>query len=186
MKVEQTKKAYNEILKVLKKHKDTCNLDIEDIERSSKCHLFGLELKEVHGFDIDPKIIRNTEWHNFSDYVSIGRFGEKYRRTISWSDDNSQPVDELLLKLSFCTGAYIFGGDYPTDFFHQFFMELKSLNPKYTDTANHSLYYSMENAGSVFNSFNDILKKYRELNREDVKQRQILKMKADLEKLQNS
>ena len=38
----------------------------------------------------------------------------------------------------------------------------------------------------MFNSFDDVLKKYYELNREDVKQRRIEKMKADLAKLEKS
>jgi len=71
----------------------------------------------------------------------VGWWGEKYGRHISWSDDGKQPEDELLLVISFPTGAYIFGDDYPTEFFKEFFQELKTYNPKYTDTTNKTLYF---------------------------------------------
>lgn len=179
------KKAYSEILKTLKKYKDVCVFDIDDLERKSKFHLFGIELKEKYGLNIEPRHIQSLDWIKFGDYRTIGWFGEKYQRTISWSDDGEQPEDELLLRISFPTGAYIFGEDYPTDIFQKFFLELKSFNPKYTDTTNKSMYFSMDNSKDIFNSFDSILRKYYEINREDFKQRKIEKMKKELAELEN-
>jgi hypothetical protein len=51
---------------------------------------------------------------------------------------------------------------------------------------NHGLYWKIENASAIFNSYKDVLKKYLELNAEDFKQRKIEKMKAELEKLQGA
>lgn len=184
--METIKKAYDEILKILKKHKDVCVFNIDDLERKANLHLFGVELKEKHGLNVEPKQIYSLDWIRFGDYKGIGYFGEKYNRMISWSDDRTQPTDELLFCISFPTGAYIFGGDYPTEFFQKFFLELKTYKPKYVDTANKSLYFSMDNASEIFNNFDAIMRKYYELNKEDIKQRQILKMKADLEKLEKS
>lgn len=181
---ETASKAYSEILKTLRKYKDVCVFDIDELDRKAKCHLFGLKLKEEYGFDIDPKTISSLEWVRLREYITLGLWGEKYHRTISWSDDGSQPDGELLLEIRFSTGAYIFGDDYPTNLFQKFFLELKSYNPNYTDTANHNLYFSMDNAGKIFNEFNSILKKYYELNKEDFKQRRIIKMKEELEKLE--
>lgn len=178
------KEAYSKILKLLKKHKDLIVFDINDLEEKSKLHLFGIELKEKYGLDIDPKIIQTFDWVRFGDYRTIGWWGDKHRRTISWSDDGNQPKDEQLLQISFPTGAYIFGEDYPAHLFEVFFAELKSFKPKYIDTANKSLYFKMENSSGVFNSFDSILKKYHEINREDLKQRKIKKMKEDLAKLE--
>jgi len=182
--METTKKAYAEILKVLKKHKDICIFDIEDLERKAKIHLFGLQLKEEYGLDIDPKCIYDLHYQRFGNFMVIDWFGEKYRKTISWSDDGRQPDDELLLKIGFSTGAYIFGEDYPTDLFQKFFLELKSYNPKYIDSHNSSLYFSMDNAKEIFNKFNDILLKYKKINEEDYKRRQIEELKKQLENLQ--
>ena len=147
----------------------------------------GIELKEVHGFDIKPENIRSLDYVDLGEYTKISWMGEKYQRTISWSDNGEQPDDELLLLIKFPTGAYIFGDDYPTELFHKFFNELLfDLNPKYTDIRNSVLYFSINNAGSAYNKFNLLYKKYDELNKEDYKQRKIQKMKDELAKLENS
>ena len=135
-------KAYAEILKCLNKHKDIIVYDIEDLKRKSKNHIFGAYLKDIYGLNIDPSKINSLEWNKFGDYLSIGKWGEKYRRTISWSLDGTQPVDETLLQISFPTGAYMFGEDYPTELFKLFFDELRAFGPKYIDMANKNLYFS--------------------------------------------
>ena len=176
-------KAYKEILEVLNKYRDITIFDYNNLEQKSKYHLFGLELKEKYGLNVEPRDIRSLDWNRFGDYLSIGLFGEKYGRTISWSDDGKQPEDEVLINLSFSTGAYMFGNlgnssneDYPKQFFQEFWNELKTYNPKYTDTTNKNLYFSIENGAKIFNEFNDILKKYYELNKEDSKRRKIKKL----------
>lgn len=184
--MEKVKKAYDEILKALHKYREVCVFDVSDLERKAKIHLFGLELKEVYGLNIDPKQVNSIDWIRFGDYRAIGLWGEKHRRTISWSVDGRQPEDEMLLKIYFPTGAYIFGEDYAVNFFQKFWLELKSFKPDYIDEANHSLYWRLDNAKDVFNLFDETLKKYYELNREDAKQRRIEKMKKELEQLENS
>jgi hypothetical protein len=179
-----SKEVYYKILKLLKKHKELIVFDVNDLEIKSKLHLFGLELKEKYGLDIDPKRIDSFDWIGFGSHRTIGRWGEKHNRTISWPDDGKQPDDELLLQISFSTGAYIFGQDYPVELFQKFFFEFMSYNPKYVDTRNNNLYYSLDNAKDIFNNFDAILKKYHEINKEDMKQRTIKKMKEDLAKLE--
>jgi len=173
-------KAYSEIIKVLYKHRDICVYDIEDLERRSEHHLFGIRLKETHGFNIDPKTIHSCDWINLGDYVSVGLWGEEHRRKISWPDNGKQPKNEMLLQFSFPTGAYIFGEDYPTDLFQKMFMEIISYSPKYIDSHNSSIYFSMDNAGIIFNEFKNILKKYHELNKADYRQRQIVRLEESL------
>lgn len=185
--MENTQKAYKEILEVINKYKDIIVFDVNELESRSKQHLFGLELKEKYGLNVEPRDIRSLDWNRFGDYLSIGQFGEKYNRTIFWSDDGKQPEDEIMINLSFSTGAYIFGNssddDYPTDFFQQFWQELKTYNPKYSDTTNKNLYFSLENGAKIFNEFKEILKKYYELNEEDAKKRKIEKLQKELERL---
>lgn len=181
--MEETEKIYKQILRLLKKHKDRLNIDVEEINRRAECHLYGLKLKEKYGFNIDPKRIDNLDWYKFRDFITISKYDGE-RRKISWSDDGRQPKDEELLCISFSTGPYIFGGDYPTKFFQKFFLELKTYEPKYTDSRNNSLYFSMDKAGKVFNDFEGVLKKYYELNNEDIKLRKIEKMKEELAKLE--
>lgn len=181
----KVEKAYKEILKVLKKHKDICVFDVDNLEEKAKNHLFGVELKEKHDFNIDPRIIHNLNWQKLRDDIYIGWWGDKYNRSIGWSDDGTQPKDELLLCIKYPTGAYIFGGDYPTEFFQRFFLELKSYKPKYVDSTNKSLYFSMDNASKIFNDYESILKRYYKENKEDIKQRKIIKMEKELTALKN-
>jgi len=179
-----TEKAYDEVFKMLEKHKDVCVFDLEDLKRKSSCHIFGVKLRDEYGLNIDPKNIDSTSFNKFFDYIRLYSVGENFNNRISWSDDGSQPDNELLLSICFPTGAYIFGEDYATEFFQRFFNELKTYNPKYTDTTNKTLYFAMDNAKEVFNNFKELLKKYYELNKEDAKLRKIEKMRKDLEKLE--
>lgn len=183
---EEAEKAYKEIFELMEKNKDLCSFDIESLKDKSENHLFGLHLKEDWGLDIDPANIYNRDWIKFGDHKIIGRWGEKHGRTISWPDGTEQPYDEVLLVISFPAGAYIFGDDYPQDLFRKLWDELRSFGPKYTDSHNHSLYFSKDNASGVFNSFSDIIGKYREINKVDRKKREIERLKKELENLENS
>jgi len=185
--MEETKKAYSKIIKLLKKNKDIFVFDIQDLENKAKCHLFGLELKEIYGLNIDPKSIKSTEFNTFYEYIRLFRVGKDSNNSISWSDDGRQPKNEVLLNISFPTGAYIFGEDYDYQqkLFKEFFNELKGYNPKYSDTANKTLYFSLDSAASVFNAFPEIIKKYHALNKEDINNRRIYKLKKELEKLES-
>jgi len=190
--MEETKKAYKDIFKILNKYKDIHVFDIRDLKRESDIHLLEIELRENYGLNIKPNQIRSLDWNKIGEHIYIAKYGSKYSRTISWSTDGRQPEDELLLCIEFPTGAFIFGyGDtfnkeYPTDFFQKFWLELKSFSPDYTDEANKGLYWNIKNAKDIFNSFDEILQKYYKLNQEDYKQRKINKMKEELTKLENS
>ena len=97
----ETKNAYKEIMTVLNKYKDIIIFNIPDLKREADIHLYGLELKEKYGLNIDPKRINSLEWNKIGEYMSIGKWGKKYNRTISWSIDGRQPNDEILLSISF-------------------------------------------------------------------------------------
>lgn len=176
----EAKKAYSDIFRLLKKKKDLVKIDIDQLEREAEVHLFGLELVEKYGFNIDPKSVRTLDWVDLGDYTRIAWYGPKYNRSISWEDFRSQPKDELLLQIRFSTGPYIFGDDYPVELFGKFFLELVALSPKYCDSRNNSLYFSMDNAGETFNKFPEILQKYVNINKRDRKNREIERLKKEL------
>src|SRR5680860_350661 len=92
----ETEKAYSKILRLVKKYKDICIFDISDMESKAINHLFGLELVEKYGFNLDPKRIHNTNWQELKPNVFTG-FWDGERRKVSWSDDGSQPKNETLL-----------------------------------------------------------------------------------------
>lgn len=177
-------KAYKEILQTLNKYKSEIVFDVNMLETQAKQHLFGLELVEKYGFELDPKTIHSTDWQKLKENVYIGFFDGE-RRSISWPNDGRQPKNETLLYIFYPTGAYIFGDDYPTEFFQKFFLELKTYKPKYIDSANKSLYFSLDNAAEIYNAYDSIMKKYYEENKEDLKQRKIKYMKDELSKLES-
>ena len=181
----KAKKAYKELLSLLKKYKDVYTYEIRNIESKVEAYLFWLEIKETYGLNLNPEEPRSKDYHTFGDHRFIGMWGEKFRRTISWSVDDRQPEDEMLLDISFPTGAYIFGQDYPQSIFQRFWLELKSFNPDYIDEVNHCLYWKIENAKDVFNSFDSVLKKYHKINEEDSKTRKIETLKKQLQELEN-
>lgn len=183
--MKNTETAYEEILSILKKHKDVIVFDVEGLERKANIHLWGLKLKHVFGLNIKPEMVESLDWVRLGEFTTIGLWGEKHNRKISWSVDGRQPQDEQLLQISFPTGAYIFGEDYAVDFFQRFWLELKEFNPDYADEANHCLYWKVENAKDVFNTFHELINKYRELNKEDVKLRRIEKLKKELNQLES-
>lgn len=178
-----TEKAYKEILEVLNKYKSEIVFDVNSLEREAKQHLFGIELVEKYGFNLDPKTIHSTDWQKLKENVYIGIFDGE-RRRISCSDDGRQPKNETLLYINYPTGAYIFGGDYPTEFFQKFFLELKTYNPKYVDSTNKSLFFDLDNAGKIYNAYDSIMKRYYEENKEDLKQRKIKQLKDELSNLE--
>ena len=183
--MNKTEIAYKEILKVLKKYKDDIVFDVDSLEEKSKNHLFGVKLVEKYGFKLNPRCIYSTDWQELKSNVFIGFYDGDNRRKISWEDKDKQPKNETLLCINFPTGAYIFGEDYPTDIFNDFFNELKTYKPKYVDTRNHSLYFSLNNGGKVFNDYDSILEKYHNEYKTKAKEREIKKLKEQLAILEN-
>ena len=59
--ITKFEKAYKEIIEVLNKYKDICVYDISDMESKAKKHLFGIELKEKYGFNVEPKDIYSCD-----------------------------------------------------------------------------------------------------------------------------
>lgn len=178
-----TKKAYKEVLRVLNKYKSEIIFDVDRLELEAKDHLFGVDLVEEYGFDLDPKIINNTTYQKLKDNIAIC-FLDGEQNKIAWPDNGKQPNNETLLWIGFPSGPYIFGSDYPVEFFQKFFMELKTYNPKYVDSANKSLYFSMDNAGKIYNSYDSIIERYREENKKDAVQRHIEKTRKALAELE--
>lgn len=176
-------KTYKKIFRILNKYKSEIVFDLDSLETRAKNHLFGVDLVEKYGFDLDPKIIINSDYQKLKENVSIG-FWDGKRSKIDWSDDERQPNNEILLCISYPSGPFIFGNDYPTEFFQKFFTELKTYNPKYIDSENNCLYFSLDNASKIYNAYDSILEKYYKENEKDEKQRKIKAAKETLAKLE--
>jgi hypothetical protein len=169
---------------------------LEDIKEKIKSRLQVIEWKEKYNIDIPVDTDFTRTHFKLSNYYGDLFFsyyndakqehesgkGGKY---ISWSDDGSQPLNEWCLEITFGTGAYIFGDDYPVNIFQDFFNELKTLNHKFIDSQNHCIYWTLEEAGNVLEKLPEIIKKYVELNKEDFKNRKIKKLEDELNKLKD-
>lgn len=130
----------------------------------------------------------NPSWDNISisQERRVSLHGEKYRRTISWSDDGKQPDEgEWLYVITFSSGAYFLHEKYPTDLFNELWQDLKSYKPKYIDTVNHCLYYAPQEAKSVHEAYEGIIKKYRGMVKDHLEKKRIEELKAELEKLEH-
>ena len=150
-----------------------------DIEYAIKAE----ELYEEFGFGgIDQYLY--SDYVKVSDYEFIAKYGKDCNYTIAWSDDGRQPDDEWLYVISFPAGAYVLGDYYPKDTFNTFFNELKKFVPKYIDTENHSLYFSVSNAKIAHNNFYEIFNKYKNLAAAENKKRRAEKLRKELEELE--
>lgn len=185
-KEQKAKQVYDKIFKLIDKNKDIIDDKVFDVKYKAEQHLFKLKLED---FGIDVPINRFSYKDyvslDYSSIVSIGYWGEKYNRTISFSDDGSQPEDELLYKLGFSTGAYILGSEYYPTLFNKMFEELKQFGHKYIDTANHSLYFPMNKAAEIHEAFPEILKKYRSEYQPYANKLKAEKLRKELEDLEN-
>ena len=192
------KQAYKDIYDVCEKYSDNDwyrGGDIKDMLDTANGHLILIEWEEKYGLKVSHEFNPKT-WNYFkiSDNQIISHYQnamEEHKngsgRYISWSDDGKQPMNEWLFELCFPTGPFIFGKDYDgqLNLFQKFFNELKTYNPDFSDSHNHSLYWKLENAKDIFNKFNKILNKYRKINQSELKQREIKKLEDELKKLKN-
>jgi hypothetical protein len=182
-KLQQATKAYKEIFKTLEKHKDSVVFNIDNLKQRAELHLWGLKLKEVYGLNIDLRDITSKEWCRIGDYINIGYFSCDNGRQISWEDNGNQPLNEHLVIFSFPTGGFMFGDDNPHILFRDFFQELKTYNPKYCDTHNSTIYFSLDKAQDVYNNFDEIFAKYKYRYNKSAKQREIEELETKLREL---
>jgi hypothetical protein len=175
--------AYREILDVLNKHRDLLKNDHQiDIKDRVVDRISLQKISKEFGINIGSDC--NPGWCKISEHECIKLYGSEHNRTISWPDNGNQPENERLYQISFPTGAYIFGRQYPENTFKMFFDELKGYEPKYIDSANNCLYFTSENAKCVHENFKPIFDKYAGLVDEELKAKKIESLKKELSKLE--
>jgi len=200
--IKKIKASYEEIIVMCEKHKYLSDMhpsdfgDVKKLEMSAKGHLMLIDWFEKYGIDISHNVNPcDGNYINIGYYRNISYFRDAkcekeqgHGKFISWSDDGRQPMNEWLYSIGFSTGAYIFGDDYQgqRQIFQDFFDELKSYNPDYADTANHHLYWKLENSKKIFKEFNGILKKYEKKCQNERKQMEANKLREELAKLEKS
>lgn len=149
--------------------------------------------RELSLLDLGEKLDADISNENFSHYVHLTDnmcltlFWEGCKKAISWPDDGKQPSHGWYLGISFPCGAYTLNKDYPVEAFNKFFEELKSFGAKHVDTANHCLYFTLdenpEPARKVYKAYDSILKKYYDMGKEEVLSKKIARAEEELRKL---
>ena len=178
------RKAYKEILNVMEKHSSAIVGDsVLDISDRLKMLIGWEDVFDDFGFSINRSRLYGNDYVEISTYQYLAFYSKDNRRQISWSDDGRQPDGEWLYSVQFPTGGYIFSKDYPTKTFNAFFDELRSFKPKYSDTANHCLYFDSSNALSVYKKIGSLFDKYREKVADEVKQMKINELENEIEAL---
>ena len=182
------KEIYQKIVDICEENKDDV---LSEIGVKAKNMVIRYEWEEKYGIKLESHFAER-DYLRLHDYESVAYFKDGYvshkegsGRSISWSEGGKQPVNEWIYEVGFSTGAYIFGDDYggQQQLFQDFFEELRTYKPDYEDLHNHNLYWKIENAKEVMSQFKDILNKYRDRNREELKARKIKKMEDELAQL---
>lgn len=172
---------YKKLLELTESYKD---LDVKSEISSLTCKYKLAELEELFSIDLKGKSFSTHIKMGYDNTKSINYYdGGQSGRSISWSDDGRQPEKEWLYVLSYPCGAYTFHSDYPTETFNNFIDEIKTYNPKYSDTINKSFYFSQENAKAIHENIDELFNKYSGQVKDELKQIKIKKLKDELAEL---
>lgn len=193
--MSELKTAFQKIIDICKQNNDT-EETMSEIGCKAKNRVIRYEWEEKYGIVL-PRDCRLAEFDHckLGNYEYISYFENGYKqdarsRSISWPEAKKQPVNEWIYEISFPTGAYIFGEDYygQKQLFVDFFEELRAYKPDYEDLHNSVLFWKVENAKTIIGKFKEILNKYNDRNKLELRERKIAKARADLDELlrQNS
>ena len=159
------------------------NQILDEIDKINLSNKFGFELLDRGYTFYTPKGFSHLDYH-----ITLAHYDGEYRKVYNISP-TPQPTDKWLLQISFPTGAYfLIDGDsfdepYLSDLFNKMLEEFLSLNPKYVDRLNKSMYFTSDNAKEVLDKWDEITSKYKNLVGDELKKLKIEKLKAELEEL---
>ena len=174
-------KAYEKLQRVIDSNQEIFANDHN--VKSIRDTIQRLNLEDRFGISL---VCLGASWYKAYAAVGdayVGHYGKAIEREITWSDDGSQPEDEWLYVLSFCTGPYIFGEGYPVNTFQAFFNELKAFGPKYSDTNNKTLYFTEEVSAKVHAALKPLYLKYKEQVDAEMKEKRKKELEAEIAKL---
>lgn len=146
------------------------NIELHDIKLNAEMKLANIYRCEL--FDI------------WSDSPSI-EYGVYCGKIVDIPNCPEYNGGENLLKISFPTGAYIFGNRYDSEYFDEFFMELQKFPAKYIDSINDALYYSPNQARKAYEHYRKTLTKYKEMNSKRKKMWKIKELARQLKELED-
>lgn len=156
------KESYNEVFLLLNKHKDLLAFNIEDLEKKRDAHLFGIELKEKYGLNIDPKKVNSTSKVRILDYSTNS--SSEY---ITIKKDSK---NVLFLHIEFYDKLCFNNQRITKHLFDKLLEDLKKLNPVSfysfgNSGRNVGFKWKIDNAKGVLIEFSKLLKKYFSLSK---------------------
>lgn len=184
------KETFQKIIDICEQNTDTEGT-LSEIRTKAKNRVIRYEWEEKYGIKLESRFAESG-FHRIDDYQYISYFKDgydckknSYGRSIGWPEGDKQPVNEWIYQVGFSTGAYIFGEDYnyQQQLFQDFFEELRTYKPDYEDLHNHNLYWKIENAKEIMGKFKEVLNKYKDRNRDELKGRKIAKLEVELKAL---
>lgn len=178
-------KAHKELIELRKKYQEEFD-GSENVPSIHSLHreLERLELEQTFGLPLFFAVAYHYGVPgSFDNWSRVLYFDDTGMRQISWSDDGKQPKNEWLYVMSFGSGPYIFGREYPEETFKSFFLELKEFGAKYCDTANHCLYFPPDKAKAVHEAFRGLFKKHQELVQVELKKKRKEQLLKELKEL---
>jgi hypothetical protein len=171
---ENTVKAYEEVMALLEKHKHIISpyvFCVYEWKEKLETHLFEIKLRKKYGFNAyDLKRVQYCNYYNYENHISIGKACDVMVPSHKCKSFFMQ--DELCMQISFWRSWVLANLPRPLrgktleelkfpELFNDFIEEIKAYEPKYIDEDNKNFYFSIENAGKIFNEYPYILKKYR-------------------------
>ena len=134
-------------------------------------------------FGLTPQTNHFANHMKATDYSAISEWNSN--KSISWSDDGRQPdLGERLYIVSFPCGPYTLHPDYPKQAFGEFFDKLKNYGPKYSDTANNTLYFTPEKAKAVHNDLLRLIDQAREIGSREALEEKAERLRKELAQLE--
>ena len=175
MSLEEQIATVTKIMELVKTFNATSGKRIE-LEGRSDEMMQRLEKEQLFGFDL------GYASRNVHDIEHIYFFGPD--SSIGVEDNDKKPANEYLYTISFTTGPYTFtDAFYAKSLFDEFFNELKSFNPKFSDTCNSSLYFRPDNAKAAHDALPLLLKRYGARVSDEYRKYKIASLTSEIAKL---
>lgn len=186
MEKEEIKGLISQLEKMaLKKDKSAFNSSwISRTLRDLKGILYKIELQEQYGIVIkDGQNAESSNFYGQCDIYDVCYITKWSERCKVFNSKEQPKVNRLIYSLRFNTGAYIFGNDYDTELFDEFFEKLKTYKPDFVDPLNHCLYWYIENAKPINNKINSLYKVYLKKHFNRQKEGEIQRLEKELKRL---
>lgn len=188
------KSTYNEIFRFLENYKSEIVFDIQKLKWIAEEHLFYNRLKNDYDFNVNMG--RCLKGGVFNDSFVELKYGVYYLKVNEYNmsgsfDDGIYPEhNEELVKvdilgcipnISFIKDTFLCSA-----ITNSFFAFLKTYDPKYMDTVNKILYFTLENGAKVYNEYDAFIDDWYKKTKGAENNAKINELESQIDKLKNN